>query len=76
MEGIRNLRATNYQQYSKNTLPMALECVAMVMICVGTQNDQEPEALVQNYRNQTIRFLKLDPPILSGSMVVRGAAKI
>jgi hypothetical protein len=48
----------------------------MVMICVGTQNDQEPEALVQNYRNQTIRFLKLDPPILLGLMVVRGVVKL
>jgi hypothetical protein len=41
--------------------------------CVATQNEQEPKALAQNYRNQTVRFQEPDTPVLSRSAAVRGA---
>jgi hypothetical protein len=43
--------------------------------CVATQIGQEPEALAQNRKNQTIRFGKPDDPILSIPTAVRGAAE-
>jgi hypothetical protein len=43
-----------------------------IYICVGTRI----EVPAQNYRNWTIRFQKLDPPILSIPTVVRGSVGI
>jgi hypothetical protein len=42
--------------------------------CVATQMRQEPEAPGRNYRNWTVRFGKLDSPVLSIPTAVRGAA--
>jgi hypothetical protein len=39
---------------------------------VATQIRQESEAPTQNRKNWTVRFVKLDGPVLSILMVVRG----
>jgi hypothetical protein len=43
--------------------------------CVSTQIEQESEAPARN-RNQTVRFLKLDPQVLLGPMTVRSTTKL
>jgi hypothetical protein len=40
--------------------------------CVCTRNEQELEAPVWNRRNRSLRFQKLDPPVLSRLVTVRG----
>jgi hypothetical protein len=42
--------------------------------CIRTRNEQEPKALAQNYRNQTVQFGKSNDLILSEPTTVRGVA--
>jgi hypothetical protein len=40
--------------------------------CVCTQNEQEMEALAQNWANRIVRFGKPDSPVLSAPPVIKG----
>jgi hypothetical protein len=43
-------------------------------VCVRTRNEQESETPVRNRVNETIRFDKLNDPILSAPTAVRSTA--
>jgi hypothetical protein len=49
------------------------KCKAPMHASIATRIGQEPGAPAQNRKNQTVRFDKLDGPVLSISTTVRGA---